>query len=185
MPLSLEAHQLKMDKLSCISGTFSTWRDFHLVSESLKEIDAALMKRCNLPNTEHPLVVLCAIYDVTRALSPWHLRFARLAVINSQMLDVTTRTKHHHWHRSRRNWKWKKKKKLFFQVFCRKSHPVKVLQHLSLSPCPCIPLKWQLKTVKVIHLCAQSFSPNVIFHWIWQKIRDWVHEAIYPRLLHK
>lgn len=153
-----------MDKLSCISGTFSTWRDFHLVSESLKEIDAALMKRCNLPNTEHPLVVLCAIYDVTRALSPWHLRFARLAVINSRMLDVTTRAKHHHWYRSRRNWKQKQKNKLFFQVFCRKSHPVKVLQHLSLSPCPCIPLKWWLKTVKVIHLCAPSFSPNVIFH---------------------
>lgn len=57
-----------------------------------------------------------------------------------------------------------KKKKLFFQVFCRKSHPVKVLQHLSLSPCPCIPLKGWLKTVKIIHLCAQSFSPNVIFH---------------------
>lgn len=119
MLLSLEAHQLKMDKLSCISGTFSTWRDFHLVSESLKEIDAALMKRCNLPNTEHPLVVLCAIYDVTRALSPWHLKFDRLAVINSRMLDVTTRTKHHHWYRSRRNWKWKKKK-AFLPSFLQK-----------------------------------------------------------------
>lgn len=62
------------------------------------------------------------------------------------------------------NEKRKRKKKAFLPSFLRKSHPVKVLQHLSLSPCPCIPLKGRLKAVKVIHLCAQSFSPNVIFH---------------------